>query len=337
MNRNDSPTLDQHRQLPQRSSKIIDDASTLIHIASEIIHPFPLRQVNTITLIIAILVNARLLINRSHQDIRPVHKLILRTLAQSESILLLQEHRTYHRLTIHSLTRYSISIRQQYRLQFQIVAVNLSSPLALSLRILRRRAPAVHIQLHRSIRLPLEVAHIHRHIHATKDSIHITRHIRLASQTRADIRRDMEADILPLAASLVASPYTSITLRTSPAIESDDKRTRIIAIIRHHLSHVSHTIQAKRITGTHPSHISLEHTHPSVMNLLNYITLQERLHTLLRVQVRLSPQSNLHTTGAGIITKLLQVLDIAVQAPRPTIASTIPIIRQEPPQGEVIV
>ena len=55
------------------------------------------------------------------------------------------------------------------------------------------------------------------------------------------------------------------------------------------------------------------------------------------MKVALCPKTNLHTLATGIVAKLLQVLDVAVQGTCLAITGTITVIGKEPAQGEVVV
>ena len=55
------------------------------------------------------------------------------------------------------------------------------------------------------------------------------------------------------------------------------------------------------------------------------------------MKVALCPKAYLHTLATGIVAKLLQVLDVAVQSTSLAITGTITVIGKEPAQGEVVV
>ena len=95
----------------------------------------------------------------------------------------------------------------------------------------------------------------------------------------------METNILPLTTSLVATPYTSITLCTSPAVEGDNERTCIAAVVRHDISHISDTIESKGIARTDPCYVGLQHTYASIAHLFHDVTLQESRDAIDWVEV----------------------------------------------------
>ena len=147
----------------------------------------------------------------------------------------------------------------------------------------------------------------------------------------------METDILPLTSRLVAGPDARIALRAGPAVEGDDEGTRIGSVVRHNLRHVGHTVQTKGIARTDPCHVRLENAHASIAHLLDDVTLQECLHTLLGVQVALCPESYLDTLAACILPELAEVLHVAIERLRLSVASPVTIVGQKPPQGHVVV
>ena len=84
----------------------------------------------------------------------------------------------------------------------------------------------------------------------------------------------MEADVLPVAARLVTTPQTGIALCACPAVERDDEGTCIVAILGHHLGHVGHAIEAKRVAGAYPSHVGLEDAYTGIAHLTDDVALQ---------------------------------------------------------------
>ncbi len=343
----DSTQTGKGRHLPQRGSEIIEDTSTLVHLAVIDIHPKSLGQVDAITYVIVgcgevlsvVLVSrcTSLLVDRSHEQRWTVHELVLCTGTQRVVVLIIQEHGSYHRHTRHCLMGNAIGIRHQYGLQFQVVAIDTGGWFTQGLRVLGISSPPIHIELHGGVGLPLVVTYVDRYMLTTKDSIHITAHVGLTRQSATNVGRDMETDVFPLTTCLVTGPDTGIALRTCPAIKGDDEGTSLITVVRHHLSHICHAVQSKRITGTNPGHIGLQYAHTRIANLSYNITLQKGLDTLFGVQVTLGPKTYLYALLTGIFAKLLKILHVALQGLCLTITSTITIIGKEPAQRHVIV
>ena len=172
--------------------------------------------------------------------------------------------------------------------------------------------PSVHVELHRCECLPLEIAHVHNLILSAEDTVHIGCNVRLSRQARAYIGRDMEADILPHTACLVARPYSGIALRSCPTIERDNERTCVISIVRHDFTYICHTVKSERIACAYPCHVGFEHTHSGIAHFFHDVTLQQCAHAFLRMQVRLCPQSYLHPILTCIVAQFFQVLNISV-------------------------
>jgi len=146
-------------------------------------------------------------------------------------------------------------------------------------------APAVHIQLHRTKCFPLKITYIDCFILATEDSVHVRTNIRLTGKAGAYISRDMETNIFPHTACLVARPNSGITLCACPTVQRDNERTCIISIVRHNTAYVSHTVQPEGVSGTYPRYVCFQYTHACITNLFHNITLQQSTYAFLRMQV----------------------------------------------------
>ena len=146
----------------------------------------------------------------------------------------------------------------------------------------------------------------------------------------------MEADIFPVATRLVAAPNACIALRAGPAVERDDKRAGIAAILGHDFAHVGHAVQAEAITCAHPSHVGLEHAHAGIAHFFHNVSLQQGFDTLFGVQVALRPKSDFHTLAAGVFAKLFQVLDVAVERGGLSVACAVAVVGQEPAERHVV-
>ncbi len=327
----------QHGQFPQGCGEVVDDASALINLSCEVVHPLTLGQIDAVAHIVAVFLRARFLIYRCHQNAGTEQELVIGTLAACVVVLLVQHHSTHHGLAIHSLAGYAVGIRQQPALELQVVAVDACGRFAQRLRVLGVAAPAVHVELHGCECLPLEIAHVDRHVLSAEDTVHIAGDIGLARQSAADIGGDVETYVLPLAAGLVTCPDGGVALCASPTVQTDDEGTCLGTVVRHHLSHVSHTVEAETVAGSNPCYVSLQHSHAGIAYLSHDVSLQQSLHSLLGMQVALSPQSYLHTALAGVVAKLFQVLYIALQSLCLSVSGSVAIVGQEPSQGEVIV
>ena len=146
----------------------------------------------------------------------------------------------------------------------------------------------------------------------------------------------MEADVLPVAACLVARPDTGIALRTSPAVQADDEGAGVRAVVGHNFANVGHTVQSETIACADPSHVGLEHTHAGIAHLLDDVALEEGFDAFFRVEVALRPQADFHAFATGVFAKLAQVLNIAVEGSRLAIACSVAVVGEEPPQGHIV-
>ena len=217
--RQDGSHLDEDRKFPEWSLEIIDDASSRILIAGEIVYPFSFRQVDTVADVVPLLVGLRVAIDRSHQHERTVQELIAGSRSVGIFVRIIQEHGAYHRFTVNRFAGDAIGVWHEGRFHLQVHAVDGSCRFAQDMRILRIGSPAVHVQLHRRKGLPLEIADVDRYILSTEDTVHIRGDVRLSGKAGTDVGRDVETDVFPFASGLVARPYARIALGTCPSVQ----------------------------------------------------------------------------------------------------------------------
>ena len=286
--------------------------------------------------VVALLVGAGLLVDRRNEETRAVEELVARLRAERVGVGIVEEHGAYHRLAVHGLAGDAVSVGHQFRLHLQIPAVDARGRFAEHFGIFGVAAPAVHVEFHGRERLPLELAHVDRHVLATEDAVDIRRDVGLARKAGADKRGNVEADIFPVATCLVAAPNACIALRAGPAVERDDKRAGVAAILGHDFAHVGHAVQAEAIACAHPSHVGLEHAHAGIAHFFHNVSLQQGFDTLFGVQVALRPKSDFHALAAGVFAKLFQVLDVAVERGGLSVACTVAVVGQEPAERHVV-
>ena len=89
--RDDGAALHEHRQFPQRSVEVVDDASALVHVAVEVVYPRAFGQVDAVAHVVAFVIGLGGLVYGSHQEIRPVEVLILGGFAPCVAIGIFQE------------------------------------------------------------------------------------------------------------------------------------------------------------------------------------------------------------------------------------------------------
>ena len=147
----------------------------------------------------------------------------------------------------------------------------------------------------------------------------------------------METNVFPVAACLVAAPNTGIALCACPAVERNDEGTGVVAILRHDATDVGHTVQTEGVTPADPCHVCFEHADTGVAHLLDDVALQEGFDAVFGVKIALRPQSDFHTFGAGVISECFEVLDVAVECRRLSVAGAVAVVGEEPAEGHVIV
>ena len=248
-----------------------------------------------------------------------------------------EEHGAYHRLAVNGLVGYGVGIRHEHRLKLQIRTVDACSRLTEYVRILRIGSPTVHVELHRRECLPLELAHINWYVLASEYSVHVARDVGLSRQSRTNECRNVETYVLPVATGLVAAPYCSIALCSCPSVERDDERTRIRTVVRHDLSHVSHTVQSERVAVAYPCHIGLQHSHSGIAHLLDDVALQQWFYASLGMKVALRPQTYLNALRTSIVAKLAQIVDIAVKRTCLSVTGSISVVGEEPSERHVMI
>ena len=161
---------------------MVDDASTFVAIAGEVVDPCALWQVNAVAAVIAFRIGSRVLVDGRHQEGITVHILILCTFAERVVILLLHEHRANHRATVDRHGRCRVGIGHEFALQLEIPAVERRALAAECLRIFGIGAPSVHVEFHGREGLPLEFAHIDGNVLTAEDTIDVRGDVRLSGK-----------------------------------------------------------------------------------------------------------------------------------------------------------
>ena len=335
--RNDGVCLDQHGKFPEGGIEMVDDASTFVAIAGEVVDPCALWQVNAVAAVIAFRIGSRVLVDGRHQEGITVHILILCTFAERVVILLLHEHRANHRSTVDRHGRCRVGIGHEFAFQFEIPAVERRALAAECLRIFGIGAPSVHVEFHGREGLPLEFAHIDGNIFTAEDTVKVGGDVRLSGKAGTDESGDVETNVFPIAACLVAAPNTGIALCACPAVERNDEGTGVVAVLGHDATDVGHTVQTEGVTPADPCHVCFEHADTGVAHLLDDVALQEGFDAVFGVKIALRPQSDFHTFGAGVISECFEVLDVAVECRRLSVAGAVAVVGEEPAEGHVIV
>ena len=257
VHREDRSSSNEQRQFPERGVKVVDDTASLIQVARERIDPLTFGQINAITDVVSLFVGLRVLVDRSHQEVRPIEIFVFCSRSVGIFIRIIQEKGSHQRFAGQCLVGIRIGIRKEFRLDLQVHAVDRRCWFSQSVRIFLIASPAIHVQLHRRECFPLEIAYVYGNILPTEDAIGIGSNVWLTAQSGTDIGRDVETDVFPLTSGLVAGPNTGISLSACPAVHGDDERSSVVPIIRHDFSDICDAVQAEGIAITHPCHIGL--------------------------------------------------------------------------------
>ena len=120
----------------------------------------------------------------------------------------------------------------------------------------------------------------------------------------------MEADILPVAACLIACPHGIIALRAGPSVKGNDIGTGILNLC-HRLISSLHAAELEGIAGAHPRNVRLKSGHTcSYLRVKIAEKMPGCIGVGIRLQITLSPESGGNTFLRSIICKLFQVRNI---------------------------
>ena len=213
------------------------------------------------------------------------------------------------------------------------------------------RAPTVHVEHGGSEGLPLVIAG-RDNGRAAKDAVHIGANVGIAGKRLADIRRQVEADVLPIAARLVTGPNTAIALGACPAVERDDVRTHagLMPIARGDVVGLFDAIQTKGIAGADPSDVGLKGRNAALLDLLLEVALEMPFLAIPGLKVRLRPKTGGNAMAVGIGREFAQIRNVGIDrrialclvVARDSIAvlaitRTITVVGKEPAERHVVV
>ena len=217
-------------------------------------------------------------------------------------------------------------------------------------------APTVHVKHRGRERLPLVVTRRDDGV-AAKDAIHVGADVGVARKTLTDIRGDMEANVLPVTAILVAGPNATKALRAGPTIERDDVGA-LVSAGRHRVISCLDAIKTKGVARSNPGNVGLKGSDASRLDLGVEVAKQmpRGLRVAVGLKVGLGPQARAHTLGVGILGELLKVVDIGTHSVKAVgrarsvgvdaaglvvtvlaIAGAVAVVRQEPAERHVVV
>lgn len=103
------------------------------------------------------------------------------------------------------------------------------------------------------------------------------------------------------------------------------------------MCYIGHTIEPEGVAVAYPCHVGLEHTYTSVAHFFDDIALKQGLYTFFGMKVALCPETYLYAFRTGIITKLLEILNVAIERGSLAIAGSVAIVGQEPSKGHIVI
>ena len=371
VHRHDGVGLNKEWQLPKRSLVVVEDLTAAVLLAREVVNPdggilvgTVVGQVDTVADIVAVLICLGILIHRCHQEVLTEHVLVLRRGACGVLGVVGKQHGADHgkagiavaRVDVGRRGRARVDIGHELCFELEIEARDARVWIAVRHGRLAVGAPTVHVKHRGRECLPLVVASGDDGI-ATKDAVHIGADVGVAREALADIRGDMEANVLPVTAVLVAGPDAAKALRAGPAVKRDDVGA-LVGAGGHGVIGRLDAVEAKGVAGADPSDVGLERGDATSLNLRIEIAQQmpRGLGVAIGLKVRLGPETGAHALGVGILGELLKIVDVGahgVEALGRTrsvgvdaaglvvtvlaVASTVTVVRQEPAERHVVV
>ena len=146
----------------------------------------------------------------------------------------------------------------------------------------------------------------------------------------------MEADVFPLSSRLVTGPDTTVTLRTGPTVQRNDRRLHAGSGSNGIICD-RNAVQCHGVTCAYPRNVGLDGVYTSIYFSVDIAFTLLRVILIGRPQIRLCPQTGLHALGNRIIRKCLQVIDISLERISLAITTAITIIRQEPAKRHIVI
>ena len=112
--RDDGSVLDKYGELPQRSGKVVDNASAFIFLAGEVINPFTFGQIDTVADVIAFGICLGVLIDRCRQEVGTIHILVFSGAAHCVVIREFEEHGSDDRHSVYRFFGKAVSVWHQF-------------------------------------------------------------------------------------------------------------------------------------------------------------------------------------------------------------------------------
>ncbi|EJX02619.1 hypothetical protein EVA_09275 [gut metagenome] len=171
-------------------------------------------------------------------------------------------------------------------------------------------APTVHVEHERGEGLPLVVTRGDDRI-AAEDAVHVGTHVGVTRKGLPDERGDVEANVLPVAARLVARPDAGEALRSRPAVKRDDIGT-VMRLLGHDIIGALDAVERHGIAVADPGDVGLEGGHTAALDLVPKIAqeLPLRVGIAVRGEIGLRPQAGGNALARSVIRELLEILDV---------------------------
>ena len=276
VHRNDGVGLHEHRKLPDGCVEVVEHLAAAVLLARPVIHPdvvFGAGQVDVVADVVAVAqaavggVAVGVLVDGRHQDVLAQRVLVLRGRARRVRGVIGQQdgaHDGQARVAVAGVDvrrarRRCVDVGHERALELEVHAVDARVRVAVAVGHLGVGAPAVHVQHQRGEGLPLVVAGGDDGVTAP-DAVHVGADVGVAREALADERGHVEADVLPIAARLVAGPHAGETLAARPAVQGDDVGTDTgVAVPRgDDIVGGLGAVEAEGVARAHPGHVGLE-------------------------------------------------------------------------------
>ena len=327
VHRDDGVGLDEQRELPQRSVEVVEDLAAAVLVAGEVVDPdvaLVARQVNAVADIVTVadaavgLIAVGVLVHGCDQEGVTKGVLVLGLGALSVLRVVVQQDGANHwqagvavaRVDVGCGGSGGVDVRQELRLQLEVHTGDAGVGVAVRLRGLDVGAPAVHVEHERGEGLPLVIAGGDDGL-ATEDAVHVGAGVGVTGEGLADERRDVEADVLPVAAGLVAGPDARKALGARPAVEGDDVRTEV-DVLGDDVVGGLNTVKRHGVAMADPCDVGLEGGHATGADLGLEVAeeLPLRVGVGIRGELGLGPQAGSNTLAVGVVSELLEVLHV---------------------------
>ena len=320
----DGAALDEDGQLPQGGVEVVQDLAAVVLVAGEVVDPdlILIGQVDAVANVVAHGIDGiRFGIDGRDQEVLAEQILVLHVLGGSVAVGgILQEHGPDHGQVGVAVAGVDagggdcggVQVGQQLGLHLQIHSVDAGVGIAKGEGGLGIAAPAVHVQHGGGEDLPLGITGGDQGA-AAEDAVHVGADIGVATQGLAQISGDVEADVLPVAAVLVAGPDAGKALGTGPAVQGDHVGTvahqggnGVVAALLGGQGHV--------VAVADPGHVGLQAGDACHGDFLGKVAEQMPVGAGVTVggQIALAPEAGGDAVFSGICAEFCQILHVCV-------------------------